>query len=245
MNKQHNKAIVLVYHGSTNEEVNQLTSTKLTNMIKKDFQNYDVLEVFSSKIVLHRLENKRLNYAQAALDLANNNYQEVVLVLLNLAFGRDNQIQIDEFKKYGYKLKVVKPIFESLSNLKYLARKLTRRDKEYNNIYIGHGSKHHSNESLLKLNQEFKNMGLVNYQVIVNQKDNFEANIQSLKFSKNQTIMLHPLTYVNNYHGQKVTQQYYDYLSDKGYNVIIDKESLGMQDYFNDLVIGMINDELE
>lgn len=232
------KAIVVVYHGSANEEINNITSTILTNEIKNIYSSYDTFEVFTSKIVLHRLVNKRFDFEQCLSLLITKNYQSVSILVTNLISGveLDNIKNLLENTKLNYQ--ITPALFEDKNNIIKIAKILTKENNQIN-LFIGHGSKRKNNEEYLSLEHSFIEQGVSNHYVcVIDGKPTYDEI--EMKLDKTKSINIYPLMFIAGYHAIKDVSVLAQTLTNTFPHVEYHNISLGMipeirQIYLNNL----------
>ncbi|MDH6603972.1 sirohydrochlorin cobaltochelatase [Bacilli bacterium PM5-9] len=229
------KAIIIVYHGSHNEEYNDRTSTKLTSKVKDNFKDFEVFEVFTSLIVQQRLKNKRFNFLECLNKLSNDNIDEVYILTTNLINGYELETIKKQLNDYSFSYKITPALLEKSSSLKKVAQVLKCDDNSIH-LFVGHGSKRKSNHEYLNLEKSFIENGLINHRIcVIDGKPSFDDVKDTLDLNKK--IYLYPLMFIAGYHANKDVKGLANDLIAKDINAEYVNQSLGMIEEIRDIYL--------
>lgn len=232
------KAIICIYHGSSDETINNKTSKILNKLVKNTFTSFNHYEVFLSNVVNDRLDNKRFELEECLNNLINLGYRDVYILMVSIISGSTRDYVINITNKYQDKLniKVSSGLIDNYSDAMKLA-KILKNDKPCQYLYLGHGSKDISQISYENLERAFKDLGYFNHFVDTLSNKNLIHDLEN-KLCFDQKIYLYPLTFICGKHATNdIENEIFNKLIKLGYDIEYIEESLGMNKDVLDLYI--------
>lgn len=238
------QAIVTVYHGSTNETINKKTSTDLTKKVKAKFPNFDVFEVFSSKIVNHRLNNKRMDFKQCLTHLESNGYSKTYVLVTNLISGVELTVINDLLMESNLSYQISDALFDNIISITKIANILGNKNKDESFLFIGHGSKRKTNEKYLLLEKQFNELNYDNHYIcVIDGKPTYDDIKNKLDTTKKLNIF--PLMFTAGYHAKKDVKGLADALIDYFIDVEYHNISLGMIDDIKNIYLDNLEEMIK
>ncbi|MEG0284129.1 MAG: sirohydrochlorin cobaltochelatase [Erysipelotrichales bacterium] len=229
-------AIIVTYHGSSNENSNAITSDILTKEVQDTFSEYRVIECFSSKVVLSKLEKKRFSFVEALSFLEDNDYNKVYVLTTNLVDGSDYQGILNEARQSNLEVVITKPLLED--GISELGNSLFK-DKDSNHLFIGHGFKKKENSEYLLLQKAFYNQGMKNHKIaLIDGYPNASDIVSGLEVNKK--LYVYPLMFITGFHAKRDVEKQSNELKNTFNEVEYVPISLGMDSKIRKLYINKL-----
>lgn len=230
--------IIVVYHGSANEQLNEMTSTLLTNKVKKQYPNHQVYEVFTSRIVQKRLINKRLTIEQC-LNLIDNKKTDIYVLVTNLISGVELDFIKQELMNSNLNYHITPALFDKQDTIDQVALILGTNNNE-NHLFVGHGSKRKTNSSYIHLEDSFIKYNYNNHYICVIDGQPIYKDIE-YKIDKSKKLNIYPLMFIAGYHAKKDVASLATSLENEYTKVQYHNISLGMLDKIHDIYLNNLN----
>jgi sirohydrochlorin cobaltochelatase len=250
-------AIVLVSFGSANLEGLKNSIFLLEKEIYGNFNNVTVVKAFTSNKIINILKEKHDIYVkrldQCLFDLANDQYEEVIIQPLNImeeALNKDIQKIIEEYRYCFKRIAMSNSILAGKGdNLKKscdrLAKSILDRNSNLPILLVGHGSKINSNECYSLLRSSFEEIsGRRTFLATLEGNDTLIKAIEEMNKEKVTDIVLQSLFLIQGRHLTNdilgVENSWINILKDLGFNIIIKNKALLQYEsvrkiYVNDL----------
>lgn len=236
-------AIVLVSFGSANLEGLKNSIFLLEKEISNNFNNVTVVTAFTSNKIINILKEKHDIYVkrleQCLFDLANDQYEEVIIQPLNImeeALNKDIQKIIKEYSYSFKRMSMSNSILAGVGdNLKKSCDKLAESilDINYNLpiLLVGHGSKINSNECYHFLRQSFEDIsGRKTFIATLEGDNTLTKAIEDMNKEKITDVVLQPLFLIQGRHLTNdilgVENSWMNILEDMGFNITIENKAL-------------------
>ena len=219
------KGILVVTHGTANLEGINASLKPLIKEVKKEFLDSEVKLAFTSKFIINKLFKQsgiKLNTLEEELEgLIASGCEEVYILPLHLIPGKEYIDLLGIVENYRDSLAVVvtTPLLSEDKDYEDLIKALNP-SKEFNYVYMAHGTKHEGNNSYLKLQQEFINKGYGNVLIgTLEGTPTLEDTISRLKSRNINRVVLQPLLLMRGKHGTKDLNSWEESLISNGFEV--------------------------
>ena len=259
------KAILVVSFGTSYIEALKKSICSIEEIIKEEYEEYDVFRAFTSHFIIRKLKEKYdmvIPTPEEALSkLANENYVEVIVQPLHIIAGEEFHYIKKVTDTYGHNFKRIKlgrPIFhyQGIEDLpqdySLFIDSISDVLKENNaTVLIGHGTAHPATAAYGCLQSVLEDEGFDNVFVgAVEGYPAFDTVIRRVKKSNIKEVTLMPLLLVAGDHAKN------DIASDdedswksmferEGIKVNMLMKGLGEFDSFNRLYVNRIEDLIE
>ena len=205
------KAIILTSFGTTHKDTREKTINVLFNEINAMYPDYDIRQVFTSKIVRERVlekEGLKINNLGDELEqLVAEGYQEIIIQSSHVIPGAEfHKIYMfaKRVKDKAVKVKIGKPLLTSLEDYQtvvdYLTDTFTYETDDEVTLFMAHGTDHASFTSYVSLAYMLLESSI--YVACVESYPEFADVIKQLKAHQVRKIHLRPFMLVAGDHAK-------------------------------------------
>lgn len=263
------KAIVVVSFGTTFDDSRELCIESVENKIKENFPEYDVRRAFTSKIVMQRLAERKIqvdSLEQVLAKLQKEGYKEVIVQTTHLTPGEEYENKVVAVvHKYGKafnKIAIGRPLLTfdgqngtpndfavAAAALKKQMPMLQLAGRTV--VFMGHGSPHKHNVAYAKLQEQLDYAGFSATVGVVEESDtpSFDDVKNRLKEQGVKRVILMPLMLVagdhaNNDMAGDEKDSWKSQLTSAGYQVSTYLHGLGENSAIQDIYVQHVRDAI-
>lgn len=205
------KAIIVTSFGTTHQDTREKTIDVLCADIKQNYPEYEVRQVFTSKIVRQRIlenEGKTIHNLGDELErLVSEGYQEIVIQSTHIIPGSEFHkiyMFMKRVKKENITIKVGKPLLTSLEDyeemVEYLTSAFTPESAHEITLFMAHGTEHASFTSYVTLAYMLSGSSI--YMACVESYPHLSTLLPQLKAANVEKVNLRPFMLVAGDHAK-------------------------------------------
>lgn len=205
-------AILMVHFGTTFDDTRALTIDAINSKAKEAFPGMDVVEAYTSRIVIKRLKERGVvkdTPREALLKLAAAGYSNVIVQSTNIIDGIEAAVLREEceyMSPFFKDLRVGRPLLYSVEDGQQVADILSAAYPEAKNnayLFVGHGTSTPANAIYSQLDYMMDAQGRPDFTVTtVEGYPTMELSIRYLKQLKAKSVTLVPLMFVAGDHAR-------------------------------------------
>lgn len=257
MNKNYDKAILVVSFGTSYEETRKKTIDAIEEDIREAFPDYKIYRAFTSKIIIKKLksrDNIHVDTVSEALErMINDGIKDLILQPTHVINGIENDFMLEDLAKLKDKFNSIKigaPLLTFTDDYKNIINILTKEfsyiKEDEALIIMGHGTNHHANATYAALDYTFKEMGYRNIYIgNVESYPELDNVINLIEHNSYKKLYLTPLMIVAGDHAindmaSDEEDSWKSILENKGYNVECIIKGLGEYKEIRDMFINHI-----
>ncbi|MCF0173326.1 MAG: sirohydrochlorin cobaltochelatase [Bacteroidales bacterium] len=243
-------AIVIAHFGTTYDDTRALTIDAINAGVKKAFPDCEVMEAYTSRIVISRLAKKGIEKhtpEQVLMKLAAEGYTHIILQGTFIIHGieSDNLIYAAEkFSPFFEEIRVGAPLLSSVEDCLQVVDILSDRHKELAGkgsdvLFVGHGTSNAVNAIYSQMDYMFKASGNRGFHVAtVEGYPTIETAASLMKERKTKSVTIIPLMFVAGDHAKNdIDKEFKEHLESEGFVVGSLLEGLGQVPEIQELYV--------
>lgn len=248
------KAILVVSFGTSYEETRKKTIDVIDNEIKAEFQEYDIYNAYTSKMILKVIKERDSlhvnNVTEAMEEMLENGIEEVIVQPTLILNGIEYDLMVDDVKAFENKFNKIKigtPLLtttkDSFDVIKAFEKKSPKIKEKEAIVFMGHGSEHYTNSIYAALDYMFKAEGHKDiYMATVEAYPELDDIIDVLKEKEYKKLILIPFMIVagdhaNNDMASDEEDSWKTVLTKEGFEVECIVEGLGENEFIRKIFI--------
>ncbi len=229
-------ALLMVHFGTTHDDTRALTIDAINQKAQEAFNNIEVREAWTSRIVIRRLKSRginRLNPLEALKQLKADGYTHILIQSTNIIEGiemeslrKDAESMRDDFKE----IRIGNPLLYTPTDYETVIAAITNgKPKNEAIVLVGHGTYTPATAQYAMLDYMLKEKGFKNFFVgTIEGYPTFDSMLAQLNSQKTKTICLVPFMFVAGDHAKNdIADEWKTELEKKGYTVHTLLEGLG------------------
>ncbi|MCM1218406.1 MAG: sirohydrochlorin cobaltochelatase [Muribaculaceae bacterium] len=248
-------AILMVHFGTTFDDTRALTIDAINQKVKETFPKANVLEAYTSRIIINRLKKRGISKPtpqEALLRLAADGYTHVIVQGTNVIDGVEAEVLRNEAALMAHffeEIRVGRPLLYSVNDCEAVAKILSSR---YENatakngavVLIGHGTSTPANAIYSQMDYIFTSIGNPSFHVAtVEGYPTMETTVRRLKEARSKSVTLIPFMFVAGDHARNdIDGEWRDELTKMGFSISSILEGLGQIPAIQDIYIQHIKD---
>ena len=246
-------AILMVHFGTTHDDTRLLTIEALNQKAKEQFENQEIREAYTSRIVIRRLKEKgleKLTPMEALQKLKDDGFTHVTVQPTNIIEGVEMGVlrsevsdMTDSFKdiRIGNPLLYTPKDYQDVIKALHPAGSRPSPDDRAT-VWVGHGSYSPATAQYAMLDYMLKAEGYDNCHVItVEGYPSLDEALAKIEKSGLKKVSLRPFLFVAGEHAKNdIGVEIKEALEDKGYQVELFMEGLGQNERIQAIFIDHI-----
>jgi len=258
MSSQDRAALLLVSFGTTHDDTRALTIDAMAEKAKKEFPQLQVMQSFTSRIILRRLKARGIEIdtpLEALLKLRAQGITHVVVQSTNIIEGEEMESlreDVETMRPFFKDIRVGNPLFYDVADAKRVAEVLVKRhpaaEKQREHVlFVGHGTEGPATAIYSQIDYMLKAAGHPNYHVgTIEGYPSLEDALRLIKAQKGKSVTLVPLMFVAGDHAKNdISEDWKEALEAEGLQVTLHIEGLGQVPEVQDIFLEHIRFSLQ
>ncbi len=232
------KGILMVHFGTVKKEVRKKTLESLNINVGKNFPEFQIKEAYTSRMIIkkiYEMEEIRKDTPKEALEkMAEEGFTHVMVQASHVINGIEAEHLKDEINEFKEKFKDIRlgdPLLTSSVDYIETAEvlKMGFGNIEGAVVFVGHGTRHHSNSAYGMMQNIFRMKGMDNFYVgTVEGYPALEDTIEELKKDDVKNVTLVPFMIVAGTHASDdISVVWKETLEKEGFNVNVVMKGIG------------------
>lgn len=250
------KAIILAHFGTLHKEVRKKTVDELNESIKKRYEEFDVFDIFTSRIINSALEKrgeKKLKLLELLELLKEKEYKDIYIQPTFIINGFEMELLKKEVEQYSDKFDKLQVGEALLTKEKDYLDVVKILKKEYSDLkvgegvlLVGHGTPHFSTACYAMLDYIFRDKEYPFYVGTIEGYPNFESANKLMKKDRIKSVKVIPFLFVAGAHAAKDIEGVWNGLLKKeGYSIELDMVGLGERKKIKALYLDKIEEMIK
>jgi len=243
-------ALLLVSFGTTHDDTRALTIDAMVQKVKSEYPELQVLQSFTSRIILRRLKARGIEMdtpLEALLKLRAQGVSHVVVQSTNIIEGEEMESlrnDVDQVRAFFEDIRVGKPLFYDVEDVKRVAEILSQRHlanvkQREHVLFVGHGTEGPATAIYSQMDYMLKAGGHQNYHVgTIEGYPTFDDAVRQILAQKGKSVILVPLMFVAGDHAKNdISVDWKEALEAAGLRVTLQIEGLGQVPEIQDIFL--------
>ncbi len=239
MQKGDKASVLMVHFGTTFDDTRKNTIDKINSEAKNEFENLEVREAYTSRIIMRRLKTRGIekdNPAEALDKLAKEGYTHIIVQPTNIINGIESKTLEKQLEMYKDKFKEIRlgsALLTTPEDYKMVVEIINKEIGELKSdeavVIVGHGTHDSGNAAYPAMDYTAKSLGYNIYVGTVEGFPEFDDTVKALKKDGIKKIILMPFMFVAGDHANNdIAVDWKENLEKEGFKVENKMVSLGM-----------------